>query len=173
MKTVQAIPELADLLSGADHIDAKTAESQASLREFVAGAMSWQPGWMRALFRARTVLARMLRLREPDIPLGGPLRPEEIPFTPGDKIAFFTVTDAAEDRYLILEAADNHLTCWLAIVTEPSTTGHARFEMVTVVKYHRWTGPLYFNIIRPFHHLLVASMTNAGARSPGEGARRP
>ncbi|MFI0454479.1 DUF2867 domain-containing protein [Actinomadura sp. 6N118] len=173
VNTVQAIPELADLLSGADHVDVKTAESQVSLREFVAGAMSWRPGWMRMLFGARTVLARMLRLREPDVPLGGPLHPEEVSFTPGDKIAFFTVTDAAEDRFLVLEAADNHLTCWLAIVTAPSAAGHARFEMVTVVKYHRWTGPLYFNIIRPFHHLVVAGMANAGARSSAEGARRP
>ena len=162
---IDTAPELAGLLSDADHIDVKTAESQASLREFVAGAIGRQSGWMKALFRARAVLARMLRLRDPDVPVGGPLRPEEISFIPGDKIAFFTVTDAAEDRYIVLEAADNHLTGWLAIVTTPSADGHARFEVVTVVKYHRWTGPLYFNLIRPFHHLVVTRMTSAGARA--------
>ncbi|WUH99984.1 DUF2867 domain-containing protein [Spirillospora sp. NBC_00431] len=165
MNLVESISELTPLLSEADHVDVKTATSDASLREFVAGAMSWRPAWMRALFRARAVLARLLRLRDPDVPLGGTLRPEDISFTVGDKIAFFTVAAAAEDRYIVLEAADNHLTGHLTVVTAPTADGPARFEVVTVVKYHRWTGPLYFNLIRPFHHLVVAGMTNAGART--------
>ncbi|WP_113700621.1 DUF2867 domain-containing protein [Nonomuraea lactucae] len=165
MTIIGSTPELADLLSGADHVDVKTAESRASLRQFVAGAMSWQPGWVRGLFRARAVLARMLRLRHPQVTVGGRLRAEEISFTPGDRIAFFTVVAAAEDRYLVLEAADTHLTGLLAVVTGPAPDGRSRFEVVTVVKYHRWTGPLYFNLIRPFHHLIVSAMTRAGARS--------
>jgi hypothetical protein len=93
------------------------------------------------------------------------LRPEEIPFAPGGKVAFFTVVAADDDRYIVLEAADTHLTGYLAVVTAPSAGGRARFEVATVVKYHRWTGPLYFNVIRPFHHLIVAGMTRAGAQS--------
>ncbi|WP_214416300.1 DUF2867 domain-containing protein [Sphaerisporangium fuscum] len=165
---IDTTPELAGFVSEADHIDVKTAESRASLREFTAGAMSWRPGWLRALFRARAVLARLLRLRDPDVPAGRPLAPEEISLVPGDKIAFFAVSAAAEDRYIVLEAADTHLTARLAIVTTPSADGDARFDVITVVKYHRWTGPLYFNLIRPFHHLVVAGMTRAGAsRAPG------
>ncbi|MFI8770407.1 DUF2867 domain-containing protein [Streptomyces sp. NPDC053792] len=72
MNIIDATPELASVLSGADHIDVKTAESAATLREFVAGAMGWQPGWMRALFRARTVLAKFLRLRDSYVPVGRP-----------------------------------------------------------------------------------------------------
>jgi uncharacterized protein DUF2867 len=174
MRIVDTIPELADTLSGADHIDVKTAESEASLREFVAGALSSRSAWARALFRARAVLARMLRLREPDVAPAGTLRPEDLSFTPGDKISFFTVAAAAEDRYVVLEAADNHLTGWLVIATSPSGARRARFEVATVVTYHRRTGPLYFNLIRPFHHLMVSGMTRAGARSsPGhdQGSR--
>ncbi|MEU1076115.1 MULTISPECIES: DUF2867 domain-containing protein [unclassified Streptomyces] len=171
MNIIDATPELASILSGADHVDVKRTESEATLREFVAGALSWQPGWMKVLFRARTVLARLLRLRDPHIPAGRPLRPEEISFIPGAKVAFFTVTDAAVDRYIVLEAADTHLTASLAIVTAPSADGCARFEVATIVKYHRWTGPLYFNVIRPFHHLMTLGMTRAGTRSTASAAQ--
>ncbi|WP_248958834.1 DUF2867 domain-containing protein [Sphaerisporangium perillae] len=164
MSTFDTVPELRALLSGADHVDVKTAESTASLRQFVARAMGRSPAWMKALFLARMVLARMLRLRDPSIPAGAPLRAEEISFTPGGKVAFFTVTAAAEDRFIVLEAADTHLAGYLAVVAGPSVGARTTFEVVTVVKYRRWTGPVYFNVIRPFHHLVVRHMANAGAR---------
>lgn len=163
-------PELKPLLTGADHVDVKSTEADLTLREFVSGALGWQPGWIRMLFRARVVFARLLRLRNPRVPAGPPLRPEEIPFSPGGKVRFFTVVGAAEDRYIVLEAADSHLTGYLAVVAEPLAHGRTRFHNITIVKYHRWTGPLYFNVIRPFHHLIVRSMANAGAR--GQRAER-
>ncbi len=158
------IPELNSLLTSADHVDVKTTEARVTLREFVASALGWQPAWIRALFRARAVLARLLRLRNSDLPAGPRLRPEEIRFTPGSTVWFFTVAAAAEDRLLMLEAADTHLTGYLAVVTEPLAAGWNRFHVITAVRYHRWTGPLYFNLIRPFHHLVVRSMVEAGGR---------
>lgn len=158
------LPELRSLLAGADHVDVKSAEGGVTLREFVAGALRCQSSWMRALFGARAVLARALRLRQTGIPTSVHLRPDEISFTPGATVAFFTVTAAAEDRYLVLEAADTHLTGYLAVVAEPVGAGRNRFRAITVVRYHRWTGPLYFTLIRPFHHLVVRSMVEAGAR---------
>lgn len=161
--TIEA-PELSPLFAGADHVDVKTVEADVTLREFVSGAMGWQPGWMKVLFRVRTVLARMLRLRDSDIPAGPRLRPDNIPFVPGGKVWFFTVAEAAEDRYIALEVADTHLAAYCVIMAEPVATGRNRFHVATVVKYQRWTGPLYFNVIRPFHHVVVRSMVNAGAR---------
>ena len=163
-------PELNPLLTGADHVDVRSTESDVTLREFVSGAIGWQPGWMRVLHRARTVFARLLCLRDPDLPAGPRLRPEEIPLTPGGKVWFFTVVGAAEYRYIALEMTDTHLTAYLAIVAEPTVIGLNRFHAVTIVKYHRWTGPLYFNVIRPFHHLVVRSIVNAGARRVSERA---
>ena len=170
MPSAIVAPELNPLLTVADHVDVKIAEADVTLREFVSGALGWQPGWMRMLFRARVVFARLLRLRDPEIPAGSRLRPEEIPFSPGGKVWFFTVVGAAEDRYIVLEAADTHLTGYLAVVAEPLAHGRTRFHNITIVKYHRWTGPLYFNVIRPFHHLIVRSLVNADAR--GKRAER-
>jgi Protein of unknown function (DUF2867) len=96
------------------------------------------------------------------------LRLEDIPFV--GKVWFFTVAEAAEDRYITLEVADTHLTAYRVIMAEFVASGRNRFQVVTVVKYRRWTGPLYFNVIRPFHHVVVRSMVNAGSRPMGRGA---
>lgn len=165
MNIIDTVPELTFLFSGADHVDVKKAESGVTLREFVAGSMSWSPVWVKVLFLARTVLARLLRLDDSHLPAGVRPRPEEISFTPGDRVGLFTVTAAAEDRFIVLEAADNHLIGYLAIAAAPAAGGRTRFEAATVVKYRRWTGPLYFTIIRPFHHLVVRGMIKAGART--------
>lgn len=31
-------------------------------------------------------------------------------------------------------------------------------RFITTVYYKHWTGPVYFNLIRPFHHLVVSRM---------------
>ncbi|UCD31297.1 MAG: DUF2867 domain-containing protein [Desulfobacterales bacterium] len=37
-----------------------------------------------------------------------------------------------------------------------------RFYVMTTVFYKHWTGQVYFNLIRPFHHLVVARMAKSG-----------
>ncbi|XXF76233.1 DUF2867 domain-containing protein [Myxococcaceae bacterium GXIMD 01537] len=39
-----------------------------------------------------------------------------------------------------------------------------RFHVATIVRYRRWAGPVYFNVIRPFHHLVVRGMLRHAAR---------
>lgn len=169
-----AIGELAGVLDGADHVDVKTIESGVSLREFVAGALGVRHWWVSALFGVRVVFAWLLRLNQAGSAsarssTSGPLRPDQLPFVPGSTISFFTVRAAVEGRYLLLAAADTHLTGQLAIVVDPANrvglepAGRRRFRVITVVHYHHWTGPLYFTIVRPFHHLVVGSMVRAGA----------
>lgn len=41
--------------------------------------------------------------------------------------------------------------------------GRGLAHVVTVVHYRNWKGPLYFNLIRPFHHLVLGGMTTYAA----------
>ena len=41
-------------------------------------------------------------------------------------------------------------------------------EGVPIVDYRHWTGPVYFNVIRPFHHLVVAAMLRSAANLPAD-----
>jgi hypothetical protein len=160
-------PELASVVDGADYVQFKEIEGTANLREFLAAALGWQPGWVRGLFAARSVLARALRLKTPGPPSVSNLRPQDISFTPGDQLSIFTVTTGEEDHYLVVEAVDRHLTTHLTVVANPVADGRNRFQVGTIVHHHRWTGPLYFALIRPFHHVVLNGMLKAGVQSSG------
>ncbi|GAA3097030.1 DUF2867 domain-containing protein [Streptosporangium carneum] len=153
------LPRLRALAEGADHVDVKTVEGDLTLREFLCGLASWEPGWVRFLYRVRAVFVRLLGMRQEGIPSARVIRPEDVSFTPGDSMMFFTVADAEEDHYFVAGVTESHLTAHLAVVAEPG-----RFHVATIVKYNRWTGPVYFNVIRPFHHLVVGGMARAAVR---------
>lgn len=90
------------------------------------------------------------------------LNPEEISFHPGDRLSFFTVSAGKEDAFIVLTAQDTHLIAHLILEVEPTgTKNRYRFHVITAVHYRRWTGPLYFNIIRPFHHIIMHRMASA------------
>jgi hypothetical protein len=159
----ERVPVLEPLLAKADHIDVKTIDSAADIRTFIAGMLSYTPFWLKFLYGVRWVFVRLLGMRQEGVPLARPLQPTDISFTPGDAATFFTVTTAEPDKYWVAEAADTHLIAHVGVVVEPLSQGN-RFHVVTIVHYRHWTGPVYFNVIRPFHHIVVWQMMKAGAR---------
>ena len=63
---------------------------------------------------------------------------------------------------------DNHLKAYFGIAREPVTDSVNRFYVITTVYYKHWTGPVYFNLIRPFLHLVVSRLArHALGYSPG------
>jgi hypothetical protein len=156
--------EIEDLLPAVDVVDVKTARGDVTLREFIAGALGHGPVWVKALFAVRMIVAQVLRLDTTGIPDSRRLRPETVSFTPGDPASFFTVVRGEEDHYLLLKVTDNHLIAWLAIITD-NAQPESEFKVVTLVKYLRPTGRFYYNLIRPFHHLVLFSMCSAGTKS--------
>ncbi len=171
--TMPRIPALVPVLESADHIDVKIVTGAVSLRAFLAAALGDQPGWVTGLYRVRAVFVRTLGLRQERMPRGPRMIPDTVPMRPGTRYGPFTVRLAAEDRYWVGEAKASHLTATLAVIVEP-LAGARRFYVVTVVHYHAWTGPVYFNVIRPFHRLVVGRMAAAGVHAPAlvVGTRR-
>ncbi|MEU4391851.1 DUF2867 domain-containing protein [Kribbella sp. NPDC023855] len=163
MPTRTDLPELADLLPSSDVVDVKTASGPVTLREFVAGALGNESVVSRALFALRVPVAKVLRLEMDGMPAKTKLRPEDVTFTPGEPLSFFTVDRGEEEHYLLLKIVDNHMVAYLAIIVDDS--GPAReFKLVTLVRYLRPAGRLYFGLIRPFHHVIVYFMGRSGAR---------
>ena len=166
MEYIKGIPEFKPFLEDSDHIDVKVVEGRVTLREFIASMLSYRPWWLVLLFRIRTIVARILRLDEPDIPEDLPvLRPDDVPMTPGGEAVLFILRAAEDDQFWIAETPeDRHLRAYIAIVVEHLEDDLRRFHIVTIVKYKHWTGPVYFNLIRPFHHIVVYVMARAGVR---------
>lgn len=160
------LPEAED----ADHIDVKSVTGRGSLREFLARMLSYKPGWYRALFRLRGVLAHALGLRHEDIDAWG-IAPENVSFNSGEAADIFTVRKAEEERYWAGDVGDKHLEAAVVVFFDALPGGGRRFHVATVVWYKNAVGPVYFNLIRPFHHLVVAVMARYAAG--GEGGEAP
>jgi len=162
MEYIETISDLKPFFDNADHVDIKKIEGKVSLNHFIASMLSYMPWWLRFLYRLRAHLVRLLGMKQEKMPFEKILRPEDISFSKGDKALFFTVSEAKESAYWIAEATDKHLTAYLGVAVEPLDGENKSFHVITVVHYRHWTGPLYFNIIRPFHHLVVSLMAQAG-----------
>ena len=178
-----SIPELADRARRGRSRRREVGRSDSALREFVAAALGCP-----ALVGDRLVRGRgrpwrgcsgcVIRCRRGSI--GGRCGRSGSPFVPGAAVAFFTVTAAQEDRFLLVQAVGHapHRLPGLRRRSGRPTVGSngirgqraQAIHVVTVVRYHRWTGPLYFTVIRPFHHLVVGSMVRAGAAGRGRSA---
>ncbi|MCB8943615.1 MAG: DUF2867 domain-containing protein [Ardenticatenaceae bacterium] len=158
---VQNLTAIAPLLANADHIDVKTIEGDLPLSAFIAGFLSYQPAWMTFLYRLRWAFVRLLGMKQQGVPRPTRLNPADVPWQLGEAAYFFKVVAAVPEQYWFVEAAEAHLTAKLGVVAEPLTAVRQRFHVVTVVHYNKWTGVVYFNVIRPFHHLVVGRMMKA------------
>ena len=89
--------------------------------------------------------------------------PEDLTFKSGESASFFIVRNAKENTYWVAETPeDKHLKAYFGVVAEKLSSNLTRFHVFTSVKYIHWTGPVYFNLIRPFHHLVISRMMRAG-----------
>lgn len=159
-----AVPHLPSLMETADHIDIKTISGDVSLREFIAGMISYSPGWMKFLYGVRWFFVRLLGMKQEGMPQELTLRPEDVSFETGKPAAFFSVKMAEEDHYWFAGITESHLTAHLGVIMEPGQPN--RFQVLTIVHYNRWMGPVYFNVIRPFHHLVVGQMMKTAVQPP-------
>ena len=111
MNSVKDYPPIMLLMEGADHVDVKVVEGSVSLRQFIAGMLSYYPWWIICLYGVRAVFVRLLGMKQPARPDDLPrLSPEDIPMTPGEKATFFILRSAKDEEYWIAETPeDKHL----------------------------------------------------------------
>jgi hypothetical protein len=157
------IPAVQKLLKNADHYDEKVVEGDVTLHQFIAGCLTYYPTWIKALYGVRAGFVRLLGMKQEKMPVPR-LTAATVPFEAGKMATFFKVEDSTSETLWIASATDTHLTAYLVIAAEPLSEQKNRFYVGTIVHYHKWTGPVYFNVIRPFHHIVVQSMMNAGVR---------
>lgn len=163
MAFVRRIEDLKPLFQGADHYDVKVVDGKVSLREFIFSMFSYNPIWLRFLFVIRLLFAYILGLKHTVITKQSILQPADVPTVQGESIGFFTVHMFKENNYWITKPPkDKHLDAYLGVIVEQMDNNLKRFYVLTVVHYKHWTGKVYFNLIRPFHHLVVWKMARAG-----------
>ncbi|MCU0466360.1 MAG: DUF2867 domain-containing protein, partial [Anaerolineae bacterium] len=79
-------------LHDVDHYDEKVVEGEQSLREFLAGFLSYYPAWIKGLYGIRAGFVRLLGMKQ-EMPEGGTpkLKPEDIHFEGGKPGTIFVV----------------------------------------------------------------------------------
>jgi hypothetical protein len=160
---LKSIQDLRPLFEGADYVDVKTQDAAIDLRRFLAGLISYQPWWIDLLYRVRAGFVRLLGMRQESVP-HMEITPDSISFVPGDQYGFFAVTHGQDGEYLAAGITDKHLKADILVAREWLGDGVNRFHVATVVNHRHWTGPVYFSVVRPFHHLVVRQMMRAAAR---------
>ncbi len=166
MDQIKKYSELEVYWRNVDHFDVKTIEGKTGLRNFISGMLSYYPWWIVALYRIRTFLVNILGLVKHEKPDVLPsIKPEALAFESGKNASFFIVSTAKENTYWVAETPeDKHLKAYFGVVAEALGDRLTKFHVFTSVKYIHWTGPVYFNLIRPFHHLVVFRMMRAGIK---------
>ena len=91
------LPIVQKLLQGADHFDEKIIEGDVTLREFIAGTLSYYPWWIKGLYVIRAGFVRLLGMRQQSIPLPR-LTPESLSFRAGDMVTFFKVVEGTTEQ---------------------------------------------------------------------------
>ena len=172
--TTQVISQIAEidaLLQKADHVDVKTFRGRATMRGFIAAMFSYYPAWLKGLYGIRGVFVRLLGMKQEGIPMAVSLSAADVPMTADSYATFFKVKAAEDESFWLASANDSHLDAYLGVVVEGDDISAERsFHLVTIVHYKHWTGPVYFNVIRPFHHLVVRAMGNAGLKNQPQPA---
>lgn len=164
MEYLNQFNEIEPLLQKANHIDVKVVEGNISHEAFIASLLSF-PKWIHLLFKFRIFLAKVLGLQHKAItdPI---LESQDIPLIVGDTIRSFTVAMVKKKQYWVVESPkDKHLKAYLGVFVEPLKRDIKRFHVATIVNYKHWSGPIYFNIIRPFHHLLVYVLAKSAVKN--------
>lgn len=165
----EEIAFLAEYLKDADHVDVKSTEGTLSLREFVVGVFTYKPVWMQYLWTMRTKLVGVLGIETDTEPVEGGLPLETLPIKPGETALFLTVRDSDGETFWVADKRDTHLDFAVGVLADPNHNeeGLRRYQIMTIVKYHNRIGRLYFNIIRPFHHFVVAASMRGALRNLG------
>jgi len=166
MEYLEQYDHLNPYLENADVTDVKMFEGYVSLREFISAMLSYYPWWIVWLYRIRELVVHVLGLVRHEKPDGLPeLKPEDLSFTPGDPATFFIVQEGKEEQFWVAKTPeDNHLTAYFCVVKESIAQSRFRYHVITSVFYEHWTGRVYFNLIRPFHHLVVSRMAQYGLK---------
>ncbi len=171
---IRSIPALAPLLDGADHVSVRSAEGAVPLDAFLAGVFAYRPRLIRALYRIRAAVVRLIGVRQPPLPEMEEWIPSEVPMLSCGNIWFFSVSLARPECYWFgCCPEERHLTAYLGVAAQPLGKGRNRFHFATIVHYKHWTGRLYFLLIRPVNRFFVDRLLRAGltgAPPPAAGA---
>lgn len=128
------------------------SQEEISADDFQIAFWTHPTKWVDILFKIRNALVRVVGLN------GGKFNDEEIKtcIKENKNHKLFSVACKSENE-TVLKLTDKHLNAHLsAYITEKNNC--KTVNLITIVHFHNRLGYFYFNIIRPFHNIVVKGM---------------
>jgi hypothetical protein len=115
------------------------------------------PVWLQTLFKLRDWLVKPFGLKT-----GNPKKNFKQKFEEairgGNPLDLMTVPAKTADE-TVMRLTDKHLTTELSVHTERLSNNQRKISIITLVHYHNTLGKIYFFLIRPFHTIIVKTIT--------------
>ena len=116
--------------------------------KLMAAFWTTMPGWLAFLFKLRNLLVRPFGLKTETDSNREALKEA---LENGEGYGMMTVVAKTADE-MVVSLDDKHLKAYLSVYAEAR-----EIHLSTLVRYHNRLGFFYFNLIRPFHTLVVKS----------------
>lgn len=111
------------------------------------------PKWVSFLFRIRNSIVKLIGLE------ADKTNKEELEkcIRENKSYKIFSVVSKSQNE-TVLKLSDKHLDAYMSIFIANQDNNFQTLYSITVVHFHNRLGYVYFNIIRPFHAIVVKSM---------------
>jgi hypothetical protein len=115
------------------------------------------PKWLQMLFKLRDWLVKPFGLKAGSSEKKFGQKFEEAIRT-GNPLDLMTVPVKTADE-TVMRLTDKHLTAELSVHNEKLDNSQLKINIITLVHYHNVLGKIYFFLIRPFHKMIVKTIT--------------
>jgi hypothetical protein len=115
------------------------------------------PKWLQMLFKLRDRLVKPFGLKAGSSEKNSGQKFEEAIRT-GNPLDLMTIPVKTADE-TVMRLTDKHLTAELSVYNEKLNNGQLKISIITLVHYHNALGKIYFFFIRPFHKMIVKTIT--------------
>ena len=127
-----------------------------SIEEITKLFFETSPKWIDHLFEVRNKVVKIFGLKVSDVPNKEELL-KNTKFVINEEIGLFKIFDKSNNE-IILGQNDKHLNFKISILSNIRTDDKQLITISTLVYFNKWYGKLYFQLIRPFHKLIVPLM---------------
>ena len=131
---------------------------KVSPNQVMAAFWTTSPAWLKFLFRLRDLLVRPFGLKTETDSNREALKEA---LENGEGYGMMTVVAKTADE-MVVSLDDKHLKAWFSVCIE-----NPSIYLSTLVQYHNKLGVVYFNLIRPFHILVVKNLFKQMMRERG------
>jgi hypothetical protein len=115
------------------------------------------PAWVQCLFRLRDILVKPFGLKGADDNYNYFQQKFTEMVRTSETYKQMSIP-AKNENETILQMADKHLTAELSCHIENIIDNKLKISIITLVHYHNVFGKIYFNVIKPFHRIIVKTI---------------